>query len=178
MTLPTEFCDTLTCIWKKATSLHAQGNHDHANWFSPEETAFLRGIGVTPHEIYDFAEDANDNGEPSMETFVKIHEIRRDYFLTEQQGVLSTAEVLPDSLPARNAELGGYRWLPRIIAKAKAKLRGELHREIMYGCGGDRGFLRQHGLRAEDFLQAVRDHENDEDAILQWLAKHSKSQAP
>jgi hypothetical protein len=26
-----------------------------------------------------------------------------------------------------NSEAKGIRWLPRIIAKAKAKLRGELH---------------------------------------------------
>jgi len=174
MTNDIQVRDQMTAIWKKAVSLYRGGNYDHSRWFDTREREFLAGIGTQPHEIYDFAEDYCDDGVPSLETFLRIHEIRRDYFLKQQGGVLSRHEVPAEALPARQAELGGFAWLPRLIAKAQAKLRGELHHSIMFGCGGDRAFLREHGLRAEDFFQAVRDHENDDDAILDWLAKHRK----
>ena len=57
-------------------------------------------------------------------------------------------------LPSMGASLGGFRWLPRLMAKAHAKLRGEMPPELMYGCGGDRPFLKQLGIHPADFLKA------------------------
>ena len=72
-----------------------------------------------------------------------------------------------------DAELGGYLWLPRIIAKAKAKLRGELPPEVMYNCGGDRHFLKTIGLEASAFLKVVRDAKDD-NQILDYVQETGK----
>ena len=48
-----------------------------------------------------------------------------------------------EQLPAKAAQVDGIAWLPRIIAKARAKLRGEMPPDLMYDCGGDRDFLER-----------------------------------
>ena len=70
-------------------------------------------------------------------------------------------------LPAKSAEVDGIAWLPRLIAKARIKLRGELHPDLMYGCAGDRPFLRQHHMTLPQFLQLVRDQGDDDRAIVE-----------
>ena len=64
-------------------------------------------------------------------------------------------------------------WLPRILAKAQAKLRGELHPDIMYCCGGDRAFLRRHQIDPVDFLRTVWENEADDDAVVEWVRTRS-----
>ena len=71
-----------------------------------------------------------------------IAAVRREYLNQEQGGVLSEHELVEPDLPSREDELEGFRWLPRILTKARAKLKGELHPDIMYSCGGDRKFLK------------------------------------
>ena len=41
-------------------------------------------------------------------------------------------------LVAINWLIDGIAWLPRILVKARLKLRGEMPADLMYGCGGDR----------------------------------------
>jgi hypothetical protein len=74
-----------------------------------------------------------------------------------------------DKLPAKTEALDGIVWLPRIIPKAKAKLRGEMPDDLMYGCGGDRSFFSRNGLTAEGFLTFVRDHWDDIPAITRYV---------
>ena len=111
-----------------------------------QQIDFLASLGTTPQELYDFLEDWCEYGEPSFETALRITEVRAEYFLREQHGQRSTNVVNPSTLPSKDAELGGFVWLPRIIAKAQAKLRGEMSSDIMFGCGGDRAFLRRVGI--------------------------------
>ena len=68
-----------------------------------------------------------------------------------------TKEVPTDSssLPQKPEELDGIPWLPRIIAKATCFLEGGLCLDIMYGCGGDRRFLKEHDIHPADFLRIV-----------------------
>ena len=68
-----------------------------------------------------------------------------------------------------SASLGGHRWLPRIIVKAQAKLRGEMPPELMYGCGGDRPFLKNLGIHPGDFLEAVWRAGNNKQHVLDYL---------
>jgi hypothetical protein len=85
-----------------------------------------------------------------------------------------TDRVVPMSaLPAKSAAVDGIVWLPRLIAKARTKLRGELNPDLMYGCAGDRPFLRSHHMTLPQFLQLVRDKGDDDRAIIDALKKAS-----
>lgn len=130
------------------------------------ELDFLRSIGYQPREFFDFVEDYAGDGEPSPSSALLVAAVRRDYFYTVQKGVSSTRRIPPSGLPSRQAELGGIPWLPRIIAKAEAKLRGELDPDIMYGCGGDRAFLRQQDVHPADFLRMVWASRGDSKKVL------------
>jgi hypothetical protein len=164
-------------IWDQAVRRYREGRRGSAGFFSKEETAHLDSIGVTAQEVYDFAEDYANGGEPDFATFAAIHEIRRQYFLEKQHGRRSGQQLDPATLPAKTAEVRGIRWLPRILPKARAKLRGELHPDIMYSCGGDRAFFRENGITAADFLRVVAQHENDDQAVINWVEQRRKAPA-
>ena len=134
--------------------------------FEPKDVRFLESIGASPSEIYDFVEDYSEVGEPSFETILAITEVRYDYFIKEQQGRSAGRVQSPETFPAGHMALGGIRWLPRIIAKARAKLKGELPSDLMFSCGADRPFLKKVGIPPEDFLKTVWEAGPDDDAIL------------
>ena len=77
-----------------------------------------------------------------------------------------------DELPARDAELDGIPWLPRILQKARNKLRGENCPGIMFGCGGDRRFLSQHDLHPADFLRVVWSAGDRDERVLHFVRNH------
>ena len=148
------------------------GDSNWSSWFSADDLAFLAAIGCQPREFFDFIEDAVDFGEPALSTTLLIAAVRRDFFLVMQNGQPSDRRLEPDDLPAREDDsLGGIPWLARILAKARAKLRGELHPDIMYGCGGDRQFLARHGLHPADFLRAVWAAGDDDAKVLAWVRR-------
>jgi hypothetical protein len=137
--------------------------------FSKEEESFLRSIGATPQEIFDFVEDWCDDGEPDPDMVVAITQIRRDYFLNDLQGQYSKYVKITDLFPPREAKLAGLEWFPRIIEKAKAKLYGELPSDLMYSCGGDRRFLKKVKVNPDEFLQVVREAGDDVDHIVKFV---------
>ena len=96
---------------------------------------------------------------------------RRDYFLYFQHGITSTVVTEADSLPPKPEELEGIPWLPRIIRKAQCFLEGGLCHEIMYCCGGDRRFLKQHDIHPADFLRIVWASGGDQKKILGYFRK-------
>jgi hypothetical protein len=63
----------------------------------------------------------------------------------------------------------GIPWLPRIIAKAEAKLRGEMDPDTMFGCGGDRAFCSKHHIHPADFLRVVWAARGDRNRVLQFV---------
>jgi hypothetical protein len=139
--------------------------------FGASEREFLKSIGATPQEIFDFVEDTFYGGEPGAETTLLVTAVRRDYFLTVQKGQHSDRLIDMDALPAKSAELAGIEWLPRIIEKAKAKLRGEMPPDLMYVCGGDRAFLREHNIHPADFLREVWAAGNDLGRIVDYVKR-------
>ena len=139
--------------------------------FDSAQRRFLAEIGATPQEIFDFVEDTFHGGEPGFETTLLVTAARRDYFLVIQHGKPSRHMIDMDALPPKSAQLDGIEWLPRIIEKAKAKLRGEMPPELMYCCGGDRAFLREHGVHPADFLREVWAAGEDTKKILQNVRK-------
>ncbi len=133
----------------------------------PEALSLLDSMGASAQELYDFVEDWVEDGEPDFDTVAAVTEIRRAYFLTVQHGQPSHERVPSAALPSGYAELGGYRWLPRIIAKARAKLRGELSPDMMFGCGADRPFLRSVRMDPAEFLNVVWNAGTDDRLILE-----------
>ena len=111
----------LVNIWYHAVNLYEEGHRD-AQFSLDKHLPFLVEMGMNKMDVFDFAEDWVCEGEPDMATFLLIHEQRRDYFWEVQNRKPSTS-VGFQKLPAKDAEVNGIRWLPRIIPKAKAKLR-------------------------------------------------------
>ncbi|HMJ89998.1 MAG TPA: DUF5069 domain-containing protein, partial [Candidatus Acidoferrum sp.] len=153
-------------LFEDSMDVYRSGKRDAAVLFHDAHQQLLLSIGATPQEIFDFVEDTFHGGDPGFETTLLVTAVRRDYLLVIQQGVRSDHLIDMDALPEREAQLGGVEWLPRIIAKARAKLRGEMPPELMYCCGGDRAFLREHGIHPADFLREVWAADNDDQRIL------------
>ena len=119
-------------LFDRCVGEYKGGNTDFNSYYNDDDRAFLESIGYKPREFFDFVEDYADEGLPTPETAVLVAAVRRDFLHSVQDGNLSDAEISNGDLPARDAELGGLLWLPRILAKARAKLRGELDPEMMF----------------------------------------------
>jgi hypothetical protein len=169
------FATDFKTIYDQALSRFAFGVAGADAIVTPEERSFLSANGITAQHLYDYAEDhTTDGGEPGFERALAIEIVRRDYFLNVQRGIASIHVLDGSTLPAKSATLRGIEWLPRIIPKAKAKLRGELPPSLMYCCGGDRKFLKEHDIFPAEFLSLVWRHENDDAAIADWVVNRSK----
>jgi hypothetical protein len=101
--------------------------------------------------------------------------VRRAYFMIEQNGVASKTVISMDDLPAKRDEVDGIAWLPRLIDKARAKLRGEMPADLMYGCGGDRPFLREMNMELSEFLLLVWQCGDDNRKIIDYVKKRRDS---
>jgi len=172
-----DFAARFRTIYDHAVALYAKGQRGADTFFDADQLAFLSANGLTAQHLYDYAEDHNNyNGEPGFEHALAIESVRRDYFLNAQNGVASQTVLDESSLPAKTDAVRGIEWLPRIIPKAKAKLRGELPASLMYCCGGDRLFLKAHDIFPAEFLSLVWRNLNNDDAIVDWVEKRTKSQ--
>jgi hypothetical protein len=163
----------LKTIYDKAVSLYAEGKRGTSTYFTEEELIFLVSINSRAQDLYDFAEDLHNYGEPDSETFQMIQAICRDYFLTKLKGKPTGKTVTTASLPAKTDSIRGIDWLPRLMPKAKAKLRGEMQEDIMYCCGGDRRFFKEHDIHPAEFLSAVWRFEDDDEALIDWVENRS-----
>jgi hypothetical protein len=143
-----------------------QGKRTPQKMFSGEEVAFLASLGCTPQELFDFVDDFQCYGEPDAATALAVQAVRRDYFLNVLGGASSGQVASMNDLPAKNATVDGIAWLPRLIEKARLKLRGEMPPDLMYGCGGDRAFLQKVNLSPGEFLQLTRDAGADDRRIV------------
>lgn len=167
---PTQF----RALYDRAVERYAQGKRGADALFSAEEKAFLAANGITAQHLYDYAEDHNGyEGLPGPEHALGIELIRRDYFLNVQLGQASSFVLDEARLPAKTDAIRGIAWLPRLLPKVRAKLRGELPPSLMYCCGGDRRFFREHDILPAEFLATVWRHEGDDAAIVDWVVKRS-----
>ncbi len=163
-----EWQSEFEAVYRRAAAAYQNGRTSPDTMFDEKDAAFLRSIGATRQEIFDYVEDASYGGDPSYEQVLAVTGIRRDFFFSELDGEFSEPLVTERSLPRKSDMVEGVRWLPRIIAKGRAKLRGALPPELMYGCGGDRPFLREAGITLSEFLTVVRDAGDDDQAIIQF----------
>jgi len=160
---------TFRTLFERCNGLHRTGNTDHGAWYSAEDQSFLSSIGYTGQEFFDFVDDHCRCGEPSLETAILVAAVRRDYLSLVQKGQKSGKIVAPSDLPAKSAAVDGIPWLPRLIAKARAKLRGEMDPDTMYGCGGDRAFFTQHNVHPADLLRVTWSAEDDDQKIIDYV---------
>lgn len=164
-----DYLDELKKMWEDAVEKYQGGLRGAENFFDKAAEDFIESIGATSQEIYDFAEDAVKYGEPDFVTFALLQDMRRAYFLEIQNGQRSKQILDISTIPAKEDAVDGVIWLPRILPKAKAKLRGELHPDIMYGCGGDRKFFRTNNIHAAEFLRMVWQYEDNDQAVIDWV---------
>ncbi len=162
-------------LFERCTERYRGGDRRYESWFGEADLAFLDSIGYGQREFFDFVEDYACEGEPGPGTALLIASVRRDYLREIMDGKKSGKVLDPATLPPKPAEYGGYVWLPRLIAKSRAKLRGELDPDTMFCCGGDRGFFRRHDIAPADFLRAVWAAGDDDEAILAYVRRHSKA---
>lgn len=167
------FTITFRALYDKAVAQYARGQRGAETFFSTGERAFLAANGIAPQHLYDYAEDANNDGEPDFGTALGVELIRRDFFLNVQKGQAPGTILDPSTLPPKDAALEGISWLPRILPKAQAKLKGELPPSLMYGCGGDRNFFRTHDIHPAEFLRLVWTHLENPAALVAWVKQRS-----
>lgn len=162
--------DTFLALFDRCSARFQSGDVDFENYYTPADLAFLSEIGCQPREFFDFVEDFCGEGEPSISTALLVAAVRRDYFQTVQKCVPSDVRLTANDIPTFGDELDGMAYLPRLLAKGRAKLRGELDPNLMFACGGDRRFLRNHGdLHPADFLRhlwAAGDHDQK---VVDWI---------
>lgn len=167
---------TFRTLFDRCVKLYESGKADFSQWFSAADKEFLKSIGYREREFFDFVEDhcSAAGGEPSAETALLIAAARRDYLNVVMHGRTSEKIVPPSALPAKTAEMDGIPWLPRIIAKAKAKLRGEMDPDTMFGCGGDRAFCTRHDIHPADLLRVVWAADGDDAKVLAFVKSGGK----
>ena len=170
-----DFADRFRPLYDKAVKLYASGRIGADTYFTADESAFLAANGLTAQHLYDYAEDQNSGGEPGYDRALAIEMIRRDYFVNVQEGKPSGKILDEAKLPAKDAAVQGIAWLPRIIPKTKAKLRGELPASLMYSCGGDRRFFKEHDIHPAEFLSLVWRNLDNDAAIIDWVVRRSRA---
>ena len=172
-----DFPQKFRALYDKAVGLYAKGQRGADTLFNAEELAWLAANGLTAQHLYDYAEDHAGYGEPGPDHALAIECVRRDYFLNVQNSHASKTVLDVEKMPAKTDAVRGIEWLPRIIPKTKAKLRGELPASLMYCCGGDRRFFKTHDILPAEFLSVVWRHEKDDAAIIDWVARRSATVA-
>lgn len=152
-----------------------EGRRAPETMFSSAEAAFLEGIGCSSQELFDFVDDLQRYGEPDYPAVLAIQSVCRDHFLNQLKGRRSGRTALMSDLPAKTDAVEGIPWLPRLIVKARLKLRREMPSDLMYGCGGDRAFFHQVTLTPAGFLELVRDEGSNDRRIIDAVKKAWKA---
>lgn len=166
---------SFSALFDRCLTRYRSGDTDYSGYYSADDLAFLDSIGYKPREFFDFVEDLAEIGEPSLTTAVMIASVRRDYLTEIMHGAKSDQILDPATLPAKTSEVEGFVWLPRVLVKARAKLRGELDPNTMFCCGGDRAFLKRHDIAPADFLRAVWAAGEDDAKVIDYVKRNSKA---
>lgn len=153
-------------VYDRGVAAWKAGRTSPATMFEPADVKFLAGLGCTAQELFDFVDDAQGYGEPDFETTLAVTALRREYFLNVLHGRSTGRRATMESLPPKAQAVDGIAWLPRLIVKARLKLRGEMPDDLMYGCAGDRPFLREMNMTLPQFLELVWKLGEDDRAIV------------
>lgn len=170
-----DWTQKFSAAYKTALERYNTGEREPSRCFTADQIEFLKSIGHTSRELFDFVDDSIRYGEPDYETALLVAAVRRDYYYVVQE-CKSTGQLIDmDALPAKTESVDGIVWLPRIIPKAEAKLRGEMPDDLMFGCGGDRLFFKTHGIHMADFLRHVWSAKGDHEVVNAYVKASSNS---
>jgi hypothetical protein len=161
--------EQLRALHAEAVVAYRAGCRIPAEVVSADGLKFLAMLGLDAQCLYDYADDFVRYGEPSVEVFLEVAEIRTSHFRSVLGGRVDGAAHLEAELPTKQAEFDGVSWLPRIIRKAQFFLEGRMPADIMYGCSGDRAFLSKFAIGLPEFLRLVRDTGGDPAVILKAI---------
>ena len=156
-------------LYQSAQERYRAGSTTTLTLFEADEVYFLATIGCSSRELFDFIEDSIKWDDVEYDQVEGVTEIRRDHFVNTLRSESATTQLDPDAIPAKSDEVDGIAWLPRLIVKARAKLAGELPPDLMYGCGGDRPFLRERNSNLIDFLRVTLDAGDDDRTIIDYI---------
>lgn len=170
----TTWNDHFLDLFTRCEDRYRNGDTDYTQYYDRNDRALLASIGYQPREFFDFVEDYCEESEPSPSTALLIAAVRRDYFRVIMNGQTAEPLVTHDTIPAKPDEFDGIPYLPRILAKARGKLRGALDPDLMFCCGGDRGFLHEHGLHPADFLRQVWAAGDDDSQVASWIRNQNQ----
>ena len=162
-------------LFDSAVAKYQAGERGADSYFDNEGKDFLASIGLRPIQLFDYAEDFVNGGEPDWDTVLLIVAARRDYLKHEMDGKWTADPINSAALPAKSESYAGIVWLPRIIQKAEAFLQGALPPETMYCCGGDRRFLKQNRIHPADFLRIVWAMKGDKDKLAEYIKSHPEA---
>lgn len=167
-----DFPNRFRAIYDRAVAQFGAGQRGADSLLSAEDRAYLAANGISAQHLYDYAEDHHGyDGEPGPQQALAIELVRRNYFINVQGGKPSTTVLDESKLPGKTDAIRGIAWLPRLLPKARAKLRGELPPSLMFGCGGDRRFFKEHDILPAEFLALMWRLEKDEAAIVEWVVR-------
>ena len=169
----TAWTEKLNQVFQRGIRAWKAGKRNPASMFDPDDQAFLAGIGCTTQEMFDFVDDHLDWGEPSFETVHAIQQVRQEFFLKEMRGQTSGKIASMSDLPSKSQAIDGFVWLPRMMAKARLKLRGEMPDDLMYGCGGDRAFCEREKVDLAKFLKLVWESGDNDQLIVAAVKSRS-----
>ena len=158
-------------VWDRGVAAWKAGRRQPQTMFNAAAVAFLASVGCSAQELFDFVDDAQLYGDFDFSTVLPVTALRRDYFLNVLGGKPTGQRAEMHELPAKSEAVDGISWLPRLIAKARLKLRGEMPPELMYGCAGDRPFLRRMKMDLAGFLTLVRDCGADDRKIVEEVKR-------
>lgn len=162
--------DTFLALFARCVAAYQAGDENFEKYYEPADLEFLASIGCQPREFFDFVEDFCVEGAPSISDSLLVAAVRRDYFLTIQEGIVSEKTLSRDLVPTFGETLNEMPYLPRLLAKGRAKLRGELDPDLMFCCGGDRNFFKTHGdIHPADFLRHLWATGADDQKIAAWI---------
>ena len=156
-------------LYQAAQQRYRDGRTTPEAIFETDDVDFLASLGCTRQELFDFVEDSINWGDVEYDQVEGVTALRRDHFVNVLCSQPAHSVIDPATIPAKKAEVDGIAWLPRLIVKARAKLAGELHPDLMYGCGGDRPFLRESNSSLVEFLQVTLEAGDDDRAIIDYV---------
>ena len=97
---PTRF----RALHDEAVRRYAAGHRTAAGLLPPTDEAWLAANGLSPQNLFDYAEDCANYGEPGPEQALAIELVRRDYFWNAQDGKPSGRVIDADTLPLNEAD--------------------------------------------------------------------------
>jgi hypothetical protein len=159
----------LNHLHDKAVSIYLSGCRHPSQILPAGDLDTLAKFGISAQFLYDAVDDLARYGVPDKSVFMDLAKMRADYFQTSLQGHPPLYIVEERELPPKSAAFEGVSWLPRIIRKAQCFLEGSLCDDIMYGCAGDRSFLKKYNATLPAFLAVVRDTHGDPAQALRFL---------